>query len=116
MSSRDKNLPSEILTVSHFGFKYCSVDGEDSTSNDGNPKNENAKGVLNYSKNKVNPVVPKKLHFHEENEETFESGEISFHEDGTLQYLKPKFDNVKSSESKFLSRLLTISQSTSEEV
>ena len=49
MSSRDKNLPSEILTLSHFGFKYCSVDGEDSTSNDGNPKNENAKGVLNYS-------------------------------------------------------------------
>ena len=25
MSSRDKNLPYEILTLSHFGFKYCSV-------------------------------------------------------------------------------------------
>ena len=25
MSSQDKNLPYEILTVSHFGFKYCSV-------------------------------------------------------------------------------------------
>ena len=34
----------------------------------------------------------------------------------TLQYLKPKCDNVKISEGKFLSRLLTISQSTSEEV
>ena len=25
MSSRDKNLPYEILMLSHFGFKYCSV-------------------------------------------------------------------------------------------
>ena len=25
MSSQDKNLPYEILTLSHFGFKYCSV-------------------------------------------------------------------------------------------
>ena len=25
MSSRDKNLPYEILTLSHFGFKYCST-------------------------------------------------------------------------------------------
>ena len=29
MSSRDKNLPYEILMLSHFGFKYCSVDWED---------------------------------------------------------------------------------------
>ena len=28
MSSEDKNLPYEILTLSHFGFKYCSVQGE----------------------------------------------------------------------------------------
>ena len=26
MSSQDKNSPYEILTLSHFGFKYCSVD------------------------------------------------------------------------------------------
>ena len=26
MSSRDKNLPYEILTLSHFGFRYCSVE------------------------------------------------------------------------------------------
>ena len=25
MSSQDKNLPYEILTLSHLGFKYCSV-------------------------------------------------------------------------------------------
>ena len=25
VSSRDKNLPCEILPLSHFGFKYCSV-------------------------------------------------------------------------------------------
>ena len=25
MSSQDKNLPYEILTLSDFGFKYCSV-------------------------------------------------------------------------------------------
>ena len=25
MSSRDKNLPYEILMLSHFGFKYCIV-------------------------------------------------------------------------------------------
>ena len=25
MSSQDKNLPYEILTLSHSGFKYCSV-------------------------------------------------------------------------------------------
>ena len=31
-----------------------------------------------------------------------------------LQYLKPKCDNVEISEGKFLSRLLTISQTTSE--
>ena len=60
--------------------------------------------TVKHHKNKVNPVVPKKLQFHEENEETFKIGE-----DGTLQYLKPKCDNVKISESKFLSRLLTIS-------
>ena len=72
--------------------------------------------TVKHHKNKVNPVVPKKLQFHEENKESFEISEIQFHEDGTLQYLKPKCDNVKSSESKFLSWLLTISQSTSEEV
>ena len=27
MSSQDKNLPYEILTLSHFGFSYCSVHG-----------------------------------------------------------------------------------------
>ena len=25
MSSRENNLPYEILTLSHFGFKHCSV-------------------------------------------------------------------------------------------
>jgi hypothetical protein len=25
VSSQDKNLPYEILTLSHLGFKYCSV-------------------------------------------------------------------------------------------
>jgi hypothetical protein len=25
VSSQDKNLPYEILMLSHFGFKYCSV-------------------------------------------------------------------------------------------
>ena len=25
MSSQDKNLPYEILMLSHFGFKYCTV-------------------------------------------------------------------------------------------
>ena len=50
--------------------------------------------TVKHHKNKVNPVVPKKLQFHEENEETFKIGEIPFqHED--LQCVKPKCDNVK---------------------
>ena len=41
--------------------------------------------TVKHHKNKVNPVVPKKLQFHEENEETFKIGE-----DGN-----PKNENAK---------------------
>ena len=54
--------------------------------------------TVKHHKNKVNPVVPKKLQFHEENEETFKIGEIPFHEDGedsTSNDGNPKNENAK---------------------
>ena len=36
--------------------------------------------TIKHHKNKINPVVPRKLQFHEENEENLEIGEIPFHE------------------------------------
>ena len=31
MSRQDKNLPYEILTLSHFGFKYCRVEQQENS-------------------------------------------------------------------------------------
>ena len=45
MSSQDKNLPYEILTLSHLGFKYCSVRWYD--------------GILNF----LSICQPKEAHF-----------------------------------------------------
>ena len=36
--------------------------------------------TVKHNKNKVNPVVPRKLQFHEENEENLEIGEVPFHD------------------------------------
>ena len=51
--------------------------------------------TVKHHKNKVNPVVPKKLQFHEENEETFKIGEDGHREDSTSNDGNPKNENAK---------------------
>ena len=61
--------------------------------------------TVKHNKNKVNPVVPRQLQFHEENEENFNNDEktfvtpftrkLHFHEDFDTSYDHSKNENTK---------------------